>query len=1233
MNRRIKIILFLLVVPFSFSRGVTCFDLRSLIGGVTGADRGVGLLLTGADFRKNQLPELEKERAILDKRAEEASKTIENRLRSIDEEMSKTNEEIKTASGSHEELVKKKLEILNERKQNQLNFKDLWKEVDGKIARHIELLNGIIDYFGVRKEPKPERSVYSWQDLDEAKSKSDQLSAEVASGVRKKDRLNKLKDAEKEEISILQKEIDTKKAEKEKVNEEYTNLSEQEEIFALELRAKISIFDQEINYSREKIEVAQFKQESLEREEGLKEDEIFLLKEKLNQLNGELSKIQKKLRIDSSDVSFAKDELDKATAAANMEKSNIARTRSRLKLHRDNFSKRIDFFEKQLARLKEAGKEKSVEGYISEGRLTSFKSEKRALDRELDLIDTRKDMVEIAVQLRWLRSRVITVLHDLGISVEKMDDWFEEFRAKKRSAEHAQKMLGDRRDEITSYLSGITIAKEGLISKRKEIEDLRGKIFEGNDRAFVEVLSLFKSASDAIERQKIIIEKHFSYISQLHLKQGELINGYNFIISYLETHWEVGIWKRSPRAISLKSVGQALFEIETFFKKLFWDTPFYLNPMNLFAAIKGLSSTDIIGLLLFFLFFIVLFFVCKYLLLFVRKRIGFWISRNSLVTGVESLINFVLNHFLFIFTWLFLFLHIALDVSYFKPFMQPYILALFFLVSIPLLALLAHRFVLRLRTLNEQLNFLFISEKSQFKVTFLLEVFLFATAIILPLRQAFLEYFFDKEIAFSVVSLAAYTLIFVVTLVFLVNKEDLINLFLSSPSGIVVWLKKRVERYYYPVFGFIISLLILINPYVGYWNLAWYLIFAVPASLFLLWGIFVIHHFIRKYSLFLFIREEDDEVVNKFEHAKAYYGLFVAISFIAISLVAFVLFARLWGFEEYTLASLWKSLSEDWVIRIGPKEKLGFVELIKFGMFLAGGLVISSLIKKFILHRLYDIFRTEPGVQNTVSKILHYLIIILAVILGFTAINLSQYALTVGGLLLVGVGFGMRDQIADYFAGVLVLLERPIELGHFVEAGEHTGKVHHISARSTTLRTARNLFVIIPNRDIISKPIINWGKGRYAVGCELQIMVSYDSDAELVKSVLQEVIKAHQMVLRVPPPVVRFEGFEESSIYFYCRCFVSSRKVLDMWELQSDLRTSIMKVFKENNIVIPYPQTVIHMADKCSKNHPDDTSLDTRNKLRTKDERGPSKESRTRGSAARESAAPGSPIKITFDKE
>jgi len=553
---------------------------------------------------------------------------------------------------------------------------------------------------------------------------------------------------------------------------------------------------------------------------------------------------------------------------------------------------------------------------------------------------------------------------------------------------------------------------------------------------------------------------------------------------------------------------------------------------------------------------------------------------HALATGFENFIEFLLHHYRLLFVWFFCFMHITLGATYFKPLTSTYSVTLFYLVSVPILIYLSRRFVLQLRMINQQLDYLFISEKHQQKVTLLISLFLYATAVLLPLRKAFVEHF-ERQIAFSEVSLAAYTLVLVIIVLFFFNKEDVLKL-LSGKNSVIVWLNKSVDRFYYPVFLCCVSLLILSNPYIGYSNFAWYLAFAIPVTFLAVYGLFVVHYFVRKFSLTLFIKEEDDIVTNKFEHAKAYYGLLIAISFIVLGFATLIVLARVWGvvwgIEGYTVPQLWKALAEDWVIPVGKDDKLGFIELIKLSAFITSGLVISSLIKKFILVKLFEIFRTEPGVQNTVSRILHYCIITMALILGFTAIKLTQYAMGIGGLLVLGIGLGLKDQIADYLGGFLVLLERPIEIGHYVQTNEYEGKVHSISARSTTLKTAKNFFITIPNRDLISKPIVNWGRGRYAVGCDLKVMVAFDSDPILVKKVLLDLMKSHSMVLRVPAPLVRFEGIESSALYFYCRCYVSSRKLLDMWDLKSDLRFGVIESFRENNISIPFPQTVIHVA-------------------------------------------------------
>jgi small-conductance mechanosensitive channel len=1171
--KNLKITCLLFVSLVFLSNNISPLDFRSVLGGVTGADAGVGLLVSDIEFRREQLKKLEEEKKSFGERAKSASASVKKSLEKIVQEGKQTSKEIAKASGSHEELLKKKVAILKERAQNLHTLKDLWLEIDGQIVRHIELVKNIEKYLEEIAEEKREPASYSWKDLNEARDGIDDINRKIESQTSKIEGIKSRKADEKEEIALLNKDIVAKNAEKNKTENEYKGISKQEKIFALELRTKIDVIEQEIDHAREKIEVATLKLEKFGREERLKEDEIFLLKQKRRQLSASLAKIQKNLRIDAGDVASTKAEFEKERRKASLKSSIITQNKRILKSQSDDLHASIKTKEQLFAKLKDAGKDKSVAGLLVESSLILERNKKRAVDGGLDYILTQKDSLDALVRLKQLAARVVEVLHDLKVTTEKFEEFLTEFRRERRLVVNARKRSKDKREELISLSATVNATKESLQKKQKEIADQRGKIFRGREREYFEVLKNLKEALGATVRQKFTIEQHSSKITELLSKQDDIIYDYNYIISYLESQWTVGIWKRSHRAISIAQVGRSIIEFETFFKKLFWDTPAYLGPTSIINSLRSLQFVDYMGIALFFLFFILFFLIFRLLLVFVKRK-----AKKEL----EPLCAFFIEHFFLLFSWLFLFSHILLSLSYFKPLTVPYIISIFYLISIPVLMYISHRFILWIRTLNQQLGYMFISEKMQEKVTTLMEIFLYATSVILPLRKAFLEYF-EHDVAFSVVSLAAYTLIVVIVILLFFNKEDVLKL-LSSPNPMIVWLHRQVDAYYYPVFSFCMFLLILSNPYIGYSNMAWYLVFAVPAAIFLFYGLFIAHYFVRKYSLFFFIKEEDDEVVNKFEHAKAYYGFFVATSFIVMALGAFLILVRIWGVEGYTLASLWKSLSEDWAIDLGGGVgKLGFVELIKFGMFIAGGLAISSLIKRFILGKLFEIFRTEPGVQNTASKITHYFIIILAVILGFTAINLSQYALALGTLLAVGIGFGLKDQIVDYFGGVLILLERPIEIGHYVETGEYRGRIHQIAARSTTIKTAQNFLVIIPNRELITKPIINWGQGRYAIGCELEVMVAFDSDPELVQKVLLEVLKNNPTVLRVPSPVVRLEGFETSALMFFCRCFITSRKLSDMWTLQSELRISLMKAFKENNIVIPYPQTVVHFPDKGKK--------------------------------------------------
>ena len=231
-----------------------------------------------------------------------------------------------------------------------------------------------------------------------------------------------------------------------------------------------------------------------------------------------------------------------------------------------------------------------------------------------------------------------------------------------------------------------------------------------------------------------------------------------------------------------------------------------------------------------------------------------------------------------------------------------------------------------------------------------------------------------------------------------------------------------------------------------------------------------------------------------------------------------------------------------------------------------------------------------------VSKLLHYMLICFATLLGVVYIRLESFIWYLGTLLAVGLGFALKDIMTDYVAGFFVLIERPIEIGNFIRLDHHKdmlGTIHKIDARTTTIMTRLNHAIIIPNKDLINKPIVNWGKGRFAVGFEIRITVDYDSDPDLVRNTIIEVIQKNPTILRVPNIVCRLEEFEENALYFLARAFISSRRVKESWEIAGNIRQDIVVAFRQRGIQFSFPQRVLHMKERkrpAEKNERSSTS-------------------------------------------
>ena len=645
---------------------------------------------------------------------------------------------------------------------------------------------------------------------------------------------------------------------------------------------------------------------------------------------------------------------------------------------------------------------------------------------------------------------------------------------------------------------------------------------------------------------------------------------------------DVDIWSRSTYAISWSNLSKSVDDCDMFLRKIFWATPVFLNPLQGIGNLFGWAYTDYLGLLLFLLLFVIGYVVVYFPLILFQKKIKELVAAQNgrlaflYLNLIECLVSFSVNHFILLYIWLFIIIQRSISFVFYgniiQSFLHSYFSAIYYLVMIPFALYLANQLVADLKNLNQRLSFFFFSEQAQSKFIMLISWLLYSGAVLLPFRKAFLQYgVVNSEL--PAVLFAAFSLILVIVLLLFFNKEDVIKL-IPSQGTFFSWLKRIIEMYYYPVFVFFMGLLILSNPYIGYVRLAWFLAFAVPSSLLLITSAIFVHHYVRKFSLFFFMKESEDDLVVRFEYAKMYYGFFICLSFVCVCLLFFMFTARIWGFS-YTLSTLWISVSEEWVCKLADGGKFGLVEVVISTLFIIFSFIVSSLFQKYLLNKLFDIFRTEPGAQNTIVRMSHYMVVTLVLILGCAFIGLSAYIKYLLTLLVIGVSLGLKDQITDFFAGLLVLLERQIEIGHYIETGDVQGTVEKIEARSTTIRTARNFSVIIPNRDLISRTIINWGRGRSSVGFELSLHIAFETDPELVRSLLFEVIQAHPMVLRMPNVVVRLEDFDTIGQLFFVRAFISSRKLREQWEIASDLRISILKALQKHNISIPYPKSSV----------------------------------------------------------
>ncbi|MFC1551992.1 mechanosensitive ion channel family protein [Candidatus Latescibacterota bacterium] len=183
-------------------------------------------------------------------------------------------------------------------------------------------------------------------------------------------------------------------------------------------------------------------------------------------------------------------------------------------------------------------------------------------------------------------------------------------------------------------------------------------------------------------------------------------------------------------------------------------------------------------------------------------------------------------------------------------------------------------------------------------------------------------------------------------------------------------------------------------------------------------------------------------------------------------------------------------------------------------------------------------------------------------------------------VLMVGIGFGLQNITSNFISGLIMLFERPIQVGDYVDVAGVFGKVNTINARATTVTSVDNVSIIVPNSQFISESLVNWSYKDPRIRFHVKVGVSYGSDVDLVRDTLLEVGNSHPKVLKDPEPLAIFYEFGDSSLNF--DLLVWTDKPLKQFIIKSDLNYAIVHAFREKGIEIPYPQRDLHVRSSIS---------------------------------------------------
>jgi small-conductance mechanosensitive channel len=252
--------------------------------------------------------------------------------------------------------------------------------------------------------------------------------------------------------------------------------------------------------------------------------------------------------------------------------------------------------------------------------------------------------------------------------------------------------------------------------------------------------------------------------------------------------------------------------------------------------------------------------------------------------------------------------------------------------------------------------------------------------------------------------------------------------------------------------------------------------------------------------------------------------------------------------------------------------------LIVAAAMLVGSYLLGRLLQGLIANRLLRRTHLSTGIRYALGRFTAYIVFFFGAVVSLQTLGVNATTLAAFGAALgVGIGFGLQDIVKNFVAGLVILIERPFQVGDRIELEKNAAEVVEIRARATILRTNDDVHLIVPNAKLTGETVVNRSYKSALYRCRVPVAVSTGSDPRAVERALLDAAAACDAVVENPKPDVRFRAFGDSGLEFQLLCW-TDKMLHRPGKLISDLNFEIREALDRHGVELASPQTEVRLV-------------------------------------------------------